>query len=84
MRDVVKSPKHPYAKGLMGSIPALDERPERLLQIEGAMPRLTAIPQGCAFHPRCPHVMPRCHEARPVLEAVGAGQVACFLHEVGQ
>ena len=84
VRDVVKSPKHPYAKGLMGSIPALDERPERLLQIEGAMPRLTAIPQGCAFHPRCPHVMPRCHEARPVLEAVGAGQVACFLHEVGQ
>ena len=84
VRDVVKSPKHPYAKGLMGSIPALDERPERLLQIEGAMPRLTAIPQGCAFHPRCPHVMPRCHGARPVLEAVGAGQVACFLHEVGQ
>ena len=84
VRDVVKSPKHPYAKGLMGSIPALDERPERLLQIEGAMPRLNAIPQGCAFHPRCPHVMPRCHEARPVLAPVGAGQVACFLHEVGQ
>ncbi len=82
VRDVVKSPRHPYAKGLMGSIPALDERPERLLQIEGAMPRLTAIPQGCAFHPRCPHVMPRCHEARPVLEPIGAGQVACFLHEV--
>ena len=82
VRDVVKSPKHPYAKGLMGSIPALDERPERLLQIEGSMPRLTAIPQGCAFHPRCPHVMPRCHEARPVLEPVDAGQVACFLHEV--
>ena len=84
VRDVVKSPKHPYAKGLMGSIPALDERPERLLQIEGAMPRLNAIPQGCSFHPRCPHVMPRCHEARPVLVTVGAGQVACFLHEVGQ
>jgi len=84
VRDVVKSPKHPYAKGLMGSIPALDERPERLLQIEGAMPRLNAIPQGCSFHPRCPHVMPRCHEARPVLATVGAGQVACFLHEVGQ
>lgn len=82
VRDVVKSPKHPYAKGLMGSIPALDERPERLLQIEGAMPRLTAIPEGCAFHPRCPHVMPKCHESRPVLEHVGAGQVACFLHEV--
>jgi peptide/nickel transport system ATP-binding protein len=82
VRDVVKSPKHPYAEGLMGSIPALDERPERLLQIEGAMPRLTAIPQGCAFHPRCPHVMSRCHEARPVLEPVDAGQVACFLHEV--
>ncbi len=82
VRDVVKSPKHPYAKGLMGSIPALDERPERLLQIEGSMPRLTAIPEGCAFHPRCPHVIPKCHESRPVLEHVGAGQVACFLHEV--
>jgi peptide/nickel transport system ATP-binding protein len=82
VRDVVKSPKHPYARGLMGSIPALDVRSDRLSQIEGAMPRLNAIPRGCAFHPRCPDVMERCHAARPVLQAVGNGQAACFLHEV--
>ena len=53
VRDVVKHAKHPYTKGLMGSIPSLGVRTERLTQIDGAMPRLTEIPQGCAFNPRC-------------------------------
>ena len=51
---VIHSPGHPYTAGLMGSIPAMDEDRERLLQIDGAMPRLNAIPPGCAFNPRCP------------------------------
>ena len=53
VHDVIHAPAHPYTAGLMGSIPAMDEDRERLLQIDGAMPRLTAIPPGCAFNPRC-------------------------------
>ena len=58
-------PAHPYTVGLMGSIPAMDEERERLLQIDGAMPRLNAIPPGCAFNPRCPQVFDRCRQRAP-------------------
>src|SRR5204863_7323381 len=54
VQEVVKNASHPYTRGLMGSIPSLGVRSERLTQIDGAMPRLTAIPTGCAFNPRCP------------------------------
>ena len=77
---VIHSPAHPYAAGLMGSIPAMDEDRERLLQIDGAMPRLTAIPDGCAFNPRCPRVFDRCRVERPDLLPAGATQAACWLH----
>ena len=53
VRTVVKTPKHPYSAGLMASIPPLDRKAEHLRRIEGSMPRLSAIPQGCAFNPRC-------------------------------
>src|SRR5271170_314910 len=52
--DVIHCPQHPYTRGLMGSIPSIVAEREALAQIDGAMPRLTAIPTGCAFHPRCP------------------------------
>jgi peptide/nickel transport system ATP-binding protein len=80
--DVIHRPSHPYTAGLMGSIPAMDEDRERLLQIDGAMPRLNAIPQGCAFNPRCPQVMDRCRQDRPELpepSSAGATQAACWL-----
>ena len=51
----------------MGSIPSMDEDRERLLQIDGAMPRLNAIPPGCAFNPRCPQAFDRCRVERPDL-----------------
>ncbi|MDQ6627348.1 MAG: ABC transporter ATP-binding protein [Pseudomonadota bacterium] len=79
--DVIHKPAHPYTAGLMGSIPAMDEDRERLLQIDGSMPRLTAIPPGCAFNPRCPHVFDRCRVERPDLMAAGATQAACWLHD---
>ena len=60
VRDVVKHPSHPYTEGLMGSIPVIGHRLERLTQIDGAMPRLTEIPKGCAFNPRCPKAIDRC------------------------
>ena len=77
--DVIHRPSHPYTAGLMGSIPAMDEDRERLLQIDGAMPRLNAIPQGCAFNPRCPKVMDRCRRERPELIDAGATRAACWL-----
>ena len=80
VRDVIHAPAHPYTVGLMGSIPAMDEDRVRLLQIDGAMPRLTAIPRGCAFNPRCPKVFERCHRERPDLAAAGATRAACWLN----
>ncbi len=77
--EVVKHPAHPYTEGLMGSIPALEHRVNRLRQIDGAMPRLNAIPPGCAFNPRCPKVFDRCHVERPELLPAGATHAACWL-----
>ena len=80
VRDVVKAPQHPYTIGLMGSIPAIGHRLERLRQIDGTMPRLGAIPPGCPFNPRCPQVFDRCRTARPELLPAAASQAACWLH----
>ncbi len=79
--DVIHRPQHPYTVGLMGSIPSIVDEREQLTQIDGSMPRLTAMPSGCAFHPRCPHAFARCRDARPALEPVGATRAACWLLE---
>ena len=81
VHDVIHSPAHPYTVGLMGSIPAMDEDRERLLQIDGSMPRLTSIPSGCAFNPRCPQAFGRCRVERPDLLDAGATRAACWLHD---
>jgi oligopeptide/dipeptide ABC transporter ATP-binding protein len=63
---VILRAEHPYTRGLMGSIPTLTQESDRLVQIPGAMPRLTnAIPRGCAFNPRCEHAFDRCRTDRP-------------------
>jgi peptide/nickel transport system ATP-binding protein len=80
VREVIHAPKHPYTVGLMGSIPKIGVRKKRLLQIDGAMPRLNAIPPGCAFNPRCPRRMERCLVERPALTSAGASRAACWLH----
>jgi peptide/nickel transport system ATP-binding protein len=80
VREVVKQPGHPYTEGLMGSIPSLEHRVERLRQIDGSMPRLTAIPPGCAFNPRCPKVFERCLRERPELMPAQATRAACWLY----
>ena len=80
VRDVIHASAHPYTAGLMGSIPAMDGDRERLLQIDGAMPRLTAIPKGCAFNPRCARVLDRCKSERPELMAASQTRAACWLH----
>ena len=80
VRAVVRGPSHPYTIGLMGSIPPVTRRLERMQQIEGAMPRLSAIPRGCAYNPRCPKVFDRCRQDRPDLLPAGETSAACWLY----
>jgi len=80
--DVIHRPHHPYTVGLMGSIPLIGHARERLAQIDGAMPRLNAIPPGCAFNPRCPMVVDACRTIRPELVAAGRSMAACLRHGV--
>ena len=80
VRNVVKHAKHPYTQGLMASIPSIAHDADRLSQIEGSMPRLTAIPKGCAFHPRCPHATDKCAAERPELLPAGETEAACWLY----
>jgi len=80
VHDVINQPAHPYTSGLMASIPDMEQDRERLNQIDGAMPRLNAIPKGCAFNPRCPQTFDRCLNERPELLDAGATRAACWLH----
>ena len=81
VHEVINRPAHPYTAGLMSSIPDITQDREYLNQIDGAMPRLNAIPVGCAFNPRCPKVFERCRTERPVLANAGATRAACWLVE---
>jgi peptide/nickel transport system ATP-binding protein len=78
--EVFTNPMHPYAWGLLDSIPHIDQRGERLIPIEGAPPSLIFVPKGCAFHPRCPHRFEPCDQEQPALEDRGGGHLdACYL-----
>jgi peptide/nickel transport system ATP-binding protein len=76
VQQVIHAPQHPYSKGLMGAIPSLKSEAARLTQIEGSMPRLNNLPQGCAFHPRCKEKLARCEQSQPELK----NGVACHLY----
>ncbi|MFM9425003.1 peptide/nickel transport system ATP-binding protein [Variovorax sp. GrIS 2.14] len=81
VHEVIHTPAHPYTAGLMASIPDMAIERERLNQIDGAMPRLNAIPKGCAYHPRCPRAFDRCTQERPELIPACATSAACWLHD---
>jgi peptide/nickel transport system ATP-binding protein len=81
VHEVINTPAHPYTSGLMASIPDMQIDRERLNQIDGAMPRLNAIPPGCAYNPRCPRAFARCTRERPDLLNAGATRAACWLHD---
>ena len=83
VHDVINHPSHPYTAGLMACIPDMSQDRENLHQIDGAMPRLNAIPQGCAFNPRCAKTFDKCVRHRPNLLPAGNTQAACWLHETG-
>ncbi|MDB2578599.1 ABC transporter ATP-binding protein [Tateyamaria sp.] len=78
VRDVLTTPRHPYTDGLMGSTPLASRGKTRLHQIPGAMPRLDALPTGCAFGPRCPRVQDDCRQEPGPSIQDGAGRSACF------
>ena len=76
VKDVLTDPHHPYTHGLMASTPLASAGQARLHQIPGSMPRLTQMPDGCAFHPRCPRVQDKCrHGSTPDMTD---GRAACW------
>jgi peptide/nickel transport system ATP-binding protein len=68
-RQVFDQPQHPYAWGLLDSMPTIERRLTALVPIEGSPPSLLAPPSGCPFHPRCPHSFKPCPVDRPPLIA---------------
>jgi oligopeptide/dipeptide ABC transporter ATP-binding protein len=62
-REILQNPLHPYTRALMQSVPMLGSERDRLQTIPGTVPRLSALPQGCRFHPRCPIARPQCSES---------------------
>jgi len=80
--DIFYEPAHPYTKGLLRSMPNLnDDTHERLIPIEGTPVDLLDPPKGCAFSPRCEHCMKVCLEKQPPLVEVGEDHIsACWLH----
>jgi oligopeptide/dipeptide ABC transporter ATP-binding protein len=84
VRTVFGSPHHPYTKGLLLSIPRLDERVDRLAVIKGTVPSPFNLPTGCLFKRRCPYRMKVCDVAPP-FQDVGSGHVSrCWLTPAGQ
>jgi peptide/nickel transport system ATP-binding protein len=84
VREIVARPRHPYTQGLIGSIPRLGSARGTLQQVDGAMPRLGEIPQGCAFGPRCPAASEICRRRRPELMPAAGTNAACWLYAAAE
>lgn len=84
--EIFKNPKHPYTKGLMGSMPSLSGDNGRLSTIEGNVPNPVDLPKGCYFADRCPNAMEKCREQQPAdFKVASRHHVSCFLYtESGQ
>jgi oligopeptide/dipeptide ABC transporter ATP-binding protein len=87
VEELFARPKHPYTEGLLRSVPKLTTaevgKVERLQSIEGVVPKLTQLPTGCHFAPRCPHRMPRCsEEPLPLYPLEGNVEVRCVLYDL--
>ena len=76
-----KEPLHPYSKGLLDSMPQFSRGQQRLKAIPGTVPRLSEMPEGCKFNPRCPYVMPRCKVEEPLRYSHGERWVRCYLYQ---
>ncbi|MBI3516868.1 MAG: ABC transporter ATP-binding protein [Proteobacteria bacterium] len=79
-RRIWSAPAHPYTQALLGSVPGIGVARRKLTAIDGQPPDAAAVPSGCAFHPRCPHALPRCAVEAPPEVAVAPDQKArCWL-----
>ena len=85
-KTLFANPMHPYTQGLMKAMPRMNSGGERLNSIDGVVPHITQMPEGCHFHPRCPHACEICRQSCPPLEDVGGGHmVRCHLaRELGK
>ncbi|SFL68477.1 peptide/nickel transport system ATP-binding protein [Halogranum rubrum] len=83
VEELFESPRHPYTRGLMRSIPNLRSSESRLTPIKGQIPDLTALPSGCSFHPRCVHATEECTQRDPELRAVETNREAACIHALG-
>ncbi|NEW05084.1 ABC transporter ATP-binding protein [Paenibacillus sp. SYP-B3998] len=82
VQQLFDKPHHPYTRGLLRSITTMDsDRSTRLFSIEGSIPSLSDLPDGCRFHPRCPHATERCRKDSPPLQGVNGRQTACWYAE---
>ena len=83
VKELFKDPRHPYTRGLLGSIPVIGRKEQtgrRLQEITGIVPSPAHMPQGCRFHPRCGKVMDRCRRQEPPLIRLGRHRrVNCWL-----
>jgi oligopeptide/dipeptide ABC transporter ATP-binding protein len=79
VRELFSRPAHWYTAALIGGVPKLGRKVERLISIPGAPPRLENMPPGCRFAPRCPNVQTRCHEAVPPVTRIDAThEIRCW------
>lgn len=83
VKELFKNPRHPYTRGLLGSIPVIGRKVQtgrRLHEIPGVVPSLLRMPKGCRFHPRCPEVIDACREQEPPMVSLGEHRrVNCWL-----
>ena len=85
VEEVLKSPKHPYTQALLSAVPTLDDATQReVIHLQGDLPSPVNPPQGCHFHPRCPHVTEACRERYPRYTKLSdSHSVNCFLYGEG-
>jgi peptide/nickel transport system ATP-binding protein len=82
VREIFNNPAHPYTEALIGSVPKMEERVERLYQIEGQPPQLFNLPVGCRFAARCPYAKDKCREEYPRFYEIGKDhKAACWRHD---
>ncbi|MBP8626063.1 MAG: ABC transporter ATP-binding protein [Syntrophorhabdales bacterium] len=82
VEDFFREPLHPYSRGLIDSIFAFKGDEKRLKAIPGFVPKLSELPEGCKFHPRCTYAMPRCNKKEPEFKKIGDERwVRCYLYQ---
>jgi len=80
--DLFKNPRHPYTQGLLGAIPSIEKRDQKLRTIRGMVPNLIYPPSGCRFHPRCDFRLEICDKVKPKFLKIGNRYfIACHMFD---